>query len=133
MTKTIIEHQEFTETQRIPNLKTGYDIGSWQKDYLLREVEFERIKHGKPITYFWSHNIALTTFGVSLSLLAKGYSDLSLISKGEWGSLVLGAVISAILYGIGMYLPNNKKNTMEKIEKFFETATVHKKIIKEQE
>jgi hypothetical protein len=88
MTERIIENQEITETQVIPDLLTGSDIGTWQAEYLLREVEFERIKHGKPITYNWANSIALTSFGFGLSLLAKGYVNVSLITKGEWVALV---------------------------------------------
>lgn len=93
MTDRIIENQEITETQVVPDLLTGSDIGTWQAEYLLREVEFERIKHGKPITYNWANSIALTTFGFGLNLLAKGYSEWSLILKGEWIALGTGTSI----------------------------------------
>jgi hypothetical protein len=122
MTEINIENQELTNTQFVPNLLTGSDIGTWQACYLLREVEFERIEHGKSITYIWANSIALTVFGFGLSLIAKGYSDSSIITQGEWIALALGVGASGILYGIGHFIPNNRKKVMKKIELHFETA-----------
>lgn len=133
MTERIIENQEFTETQEVPDLLTGSDIGTWQAEYLLREVEFERIKHGKPVTYNWANSITLTSFGFGLSLLAKGYSNTSLITKGEWVALAFGVGISAILYLIGIFLPDNKKKVMKKIESHFETAPTQRQILRGRE
>lgn len=133
MTERIIENQEITETQVIPDLLTGSDIGTWQAEYLLREVEFERIKHGKPITYNWANSIALTSFGFGLSLLAKGYSNASLITKGEWVALAFGIGISVVLYLIGIFLPDNRKKVMKKIESHFETAPTQRQILRGRE
>ena len=133
MTKRIIENQEITETQVVPDLLTGSDIGTWQAEYLLREVEFERIKHGKPITYNWANSIALTSFGFGLSLLAKGYSNASLITKGEWVALAFGVGISVILYLIGIFLPDNRKKVIKKIESHFETAPTQRQILRGRE
>ena len=133
MVDRLIENQEITETQVIPDLLTGADIGTWQAEYLLREVEFERIRQGKPITYNWANSIALTTFGFGLNLLAKGYSDLSQISRGEWIALCIGTVIFIGLYLIGLCLPDDRKKVMRKIEKHFETAPTHRQIIKGRE
>ncbi|KZZ50428.1 hypothetical protein A3759_17015 [Thalassolituus sp. HI0120] len=133
MTERIIENQEITETQVVPDLLTGSDIGTWQAEYLLREVEFERIKHGKPITYNWANSIALTSFGFGLSLLAKGYSDASLITKGEWVALAFGVGISVTLYLVGIFLPDNRKKVMKKIESHFETAPTQRQILRGRE
>lgn len=132
MTRTNIHDTEITETQIVPNLLTGADIGTWQAEYLLREVEFERIKHGKPITYIWANGFALTTFGFGLNLLAKGYSDASLIIKGEWLALSAGIIFSLVLYITGFCLPNNRKKVMNKIEKHFENAPTKREAYKEQ-
>lgn len=133
MADRIVENQEITETQVIPDLLTGSDIGTWQAEYLLREVEYERIKHGKPVTYNWANSIALTTFGFGLNLLAKGYSDSSIITKDEWIALGAGTFIFIGLYIIGLCLPDNRKKVMKKIEKHFETAPTHRQIIRGRE
>jgi|SRR5690554_4224625 hypothetical protein len=122
MTDRTIENQTITETQNFPDLLTGVEIGTWQASYVLREIEFERIKHGKPITYNWANSIALTSFGFALNLFAKGYSDLSVISKGEWIALAVGVAISIILYAIGLALPDNRKRVMRDIETHFKNA-----------
>jgi hypothetical protein len=133
MTERIIKDQEITETQVVPDLLTGSDIGTWQAEYLLREVEFERIKHGKPVTYNWANSLALTTFGFGLSLLAKGYSDALLITKGEWIALAVGVAVSGVLYVIGIYIPDNRKRVMKKIESHFETAPTQRQILRGRE
>ncbi|KZZ49695.1 hypothetical protein A3759_26060, partial [Thalassolituus sp. HI0120] len=93
----------------------------------------ERIKHGKPITYNWANSIALTSFGFGLSLLAKGYSDASLITKGEWVALAFGVGISVTLYLVGIFLPDNRKKVMKKIESHFETAPTQRQILRGRE
>jgi hypothetical protein len=133
MTERIIRNQEITETQVVPDLLTGSDIGTWQAEYLLREVEFERIKHGKPVTSNWANGLALTAFGFGLSLLAKGYSNPSLITKGEWIALAVGAGVSATLYFIGIFIPDNRKKVMKKIKSHFETAPTQRQILRGRE
>jgi len=132
MTEKNIRDREITETQLVPDLLTGTDIGTWQAEYLLREVEFERIKNGKPITFILAVSIALTTFGFGLNLLAKGYSNVANISKGEWVALAAGIVLSVVLYIIGLCLPNNRKKVMKKIEKHFKEAPTKRQAFKEQ-
>jgi hypothetical protein len=132
MTEKNVHGKEITETQFVPDLFTGTDIGTWQAEYLLREVEFERIKYGKPITFNWAVSIFLTTFGFALFLLAKGYTDIASISQGEWIALVIGIVLSVVLYIIGLCLPNNRKKVMKKIEKHFKEAPTKRQAFKEQ-
>jgi len=132
MTEKNIHNREITETQLVPDLLTGTDIGTWQAEYLLREVEFERIKYGKPITFTWAVSIALTTFGFGLNLFAKGYSDVASISRGEWVALGVGIALSVGLYIIGLCLPNNRKKVMKKIEKHFKEAPTKRQAFKDQ-
>lgn len=130
MTTKIIENQEITETQMVPNLLTGTDIGTWQAEYLLREVEFERIKNGKPVTHNLANSIVLTSFGFGLNLFSKGYADITTISKGEWIALSVGSIISVIFYIIGMCLPNNRKKVMKEIEDHFKNAPTKRQAFK---
>ncbi|MGO4894749.1 hypothetical protein [Flavobacterium sp. W21_SRS_FM6] len=132
MTARIIENQEVTETQNFPDLFTDVEVGTWQAEYVLREVEFERLKNGKPITYNWANSIGLTSFGFALNLLAKGYSDHTIILKGEWIALGLGVSVSVVLYVVGTMLPDNRKKVMKDIESHFENATKKKQIHREQ-
>jgi hypothetical protein len=131
MNTRVINNTEITETQLFPDLLTGTDIGTWQADYQLREVEFVHIKHGKPITYNWANSIALTSFGFGLNLLSKGYTNITSINKGEWSALGLGVSISIILYLIGLILPDNRKKVMSNINKHFENAPTRRQAFRE--
>jgi hypothetical protein len=115
-----------TKTFVATDLLTDTAIGTWQEDYPLREVEFERIKNGKPVTFIWANSIFLTTLGFGLNLLAKGYSHFTdgtpPIHKGEWIALSSGLAVSVILYIIGLCLPNNRKKVMKTIEQHFKSA-----------
>ncbi|WP_067609834.1 hypothetical protein [Marinobacter sp. UBA4489] len=130
MAEKIIRDRELSDTQLVPDLLTGTDIGTWQAEYLLREVEFERLKNGKPVTYNWANSIALATFGFCLNLGAKGYSDVARISTGEWVALASGFGIAAVLYLVGLALPDRRKEVMKNIENHFKKAPTKRQIFK---
>ncbi len=131
MLEKSIHDQVITETYVVNDILSGTDIGTWQAEYLLREVEFERIKHGTLLTFAWANGIALTTVGFGLNLIAKGYSAIDNVSRGEWVALVIGAVASILLYLIGLCLPNERKKVMKKIQKHFEDAPTKKQAFRE--
>ena len=95
----------------------------------MREVEFERLKNGKPITYNWANSVGLTTFGFALNLLGKGYSDYTIIVKGEWIALAFGGGVTIILYLVGLCLKDSRKLVMKKIEKHFESAPTKRRVL----
>ncbi|MDN3551904.1 hypothetical protein QWY74_00210 [Halomonas almeriensis] len=130
MTDKIVRDRELSDTQLVPDLLTGTDIGTWQAEYLLREVEFERLMHGKPVTYNWANSIALATFGFCLNIGAKGYSDISRVSSGEWVALAAGFGIAAILYLIGLALPDRRKEVIKNIRDHFEQAPTKRQVFK---
>lgn len=117
----------FTETfKAAEDLLSGTSIGTWQEDYPLRQVEFEWIKDSKPMTFIWANSILLTTFGFGLNLLAKAWShfttDTPPIGRGEWIAFFSGLAASAVLYIVGVFLPNKRKKVMTKIEEHFKNA-----------
>ncbi len=122
MAKKIKKGEQATEPYLIPDLLSGTSVGTWQEDYPLREVDFERIKLSKPITFVWANSLLLTSFGFGLSLIAKGYSDVSAIKTGEWIALSVGLLCSVAMYSIGILLPNKRKEVMKKIEEHFKKA-----------
>lgn len=131
MARKEVKGEQATEPYLVPDLLSGASVGTWQEDYPLREVDFERIKHSKPITFVWANSFLLTCFGFGLSLLAKGYSDVSAIRKGEWVALVMGLVFSGALYLIGLLVPNKRKETMRKIEEHFRKAPTTRQAFRE--
>lgn len=108
------------------DLLSGTTIGTWQEDYPLRQVEFEWIKDSNPMTFIWANSILLTTLGFGLNLLAKGYSAFTSntppIGKSEWIAFFSGLAASAVLYVVGVFLPNKRKKVMTKIEQHFKNA-----------
>jgi hypothetical protein len=126
-----VKGEQVTEPYLVPNLLSGASIGTWQEDYPLREVDFERIKHGKPITFVWAHSFLLTSFGFGLSLIAKGYSDMALIKQGEWIALAVGLLFSVVMYLIGFLMPNKRKETMNRIEEHFKKAPTSRQAFRE--
>jgi hypothetical protein len=122
----VYKDKVLTETFFATDLLSGTSIGTWQEDYPSREVDFERIKHSKPMTFIWADSILLTTLGFGLNLLAKGYSYLTgntpPICKGEWIAFFSGLTVSVVLYIAGHFLPNERKNIMAKIEQHFKNA-----------
>ncbi|ELB2852739.1 hypothetical protein HJ049_03785 [Vibrio parahaemolyticus] len=129
MSEVDIQGKKLTNTQLVEGLFTGSDIGTWQAEYLLREVEFERLKNGRPVTYVWTSSIFLTTIGYGLNLLGKGYSDHSLIAKDEWIALGCGCGATLVLFLIGLVLKDKRKEVMDNIEKHFESAPTKRQIM----
>lgn len=125
MATIVIKGEQPTEPYLVPDLLSGASIGTWQEDYPLREIDLERIKHGKPITFVWANSLLLTSLGFGLSLIAKGYSDVSAIKTGEWIALGVGVACSVAMYGAGVFLPNKRKEVMKKIEEHFKFPTIN--------
>lgn len=129
MVRKIIKGEQTTEPYLVPDLLSGASVGTWQEDFPLREVDFERIKHSNPITFIWANSLLLTSFGFGLSLIAKGYSDISAINRGEWVALGIGLGSSLVLYVIGILLPNKRKEVMKKIEEHFKKAPTSRRVL----
>ena len=122
MAKKVIQGEEAKRPYVVPDLLSGISIGTLQEDFPLREVDFDRIKDGKPKTHQAAISILLTSFGYSLSLIPKGYPDVSVIKMGEWMPLGFGLALSLLVYVIGMALPNKRKVLMKDIEEHFKKA-----------
>ena len=122
MADRLIKGEHRTNPYLVPVQLSGQSVGTWQEDYLLREVEYVHLKNGKPKTVIWAGDLLLTTFGYALGLIAKGYSNISTINTGEWIALAAGGIISICLYAIGYFLPNERKDVMKRIEDHFKQA-----------
>lgn len=122
MADRIIKGEHRTDPYHVLLSLSGESVGTWQEEYPLREAEFVYLKTGKPKIFLWAEGILLATCGFAISLIAKGYSNISDIQKGDWVALVAGILIPIILYGIGRFLPNERKTVMKKIEEHFKQA-----------
>lgn len=134
MPNKIIKGKTFTEPiHSDEQLTSQATVGSFQADFLLCEADYLRIK-SKPALQNWSHNIFLTAVGIGLLIIGKylskkyGYSAEILI--GEWIACGVGLILSLILYGLGLILPNEKKRVMKQIAEHFSKAPRTKHIVR---
>ncbi|EGI74048.1 hypothetical protein PH505_ak00320 [Pseudoalteromonas distincta] len=72
------------------------------------------------------------TLGFALNVIAKGYPDSNKISDGDWVGLFFGISLTIIFFIIGLFIKNEKKIVMKKIEAHFETSTPQTQINTEQ-
>ncbi|MFA0367839.1 hypothetical protein AB4499_21110 [Vibrio cyclitrophicus] len=114
-----IQGRQITSTQVVHDFKNGQSLQALELLYPLREVDFERLKNGNNKYKAWSIQFTFLAMGYSLNLIAKGYSDLSLITSGEWISLSVCGAPSLILFVIGCYSKDKKKELMDKIDCHF--------------
>lgn len=130
-----IENQQLSQTVIVPGLLSGASVGTWQADYPLTGRDYEHLKNGKPVTFNWANSILLTSFGVGLTLFGKYLSKLTdpavTIYKGEWIALAVGVIISAILYLIGFFLPNDRKKLMKKLKNHFDKSPKKRQLLQE--
>jgi len=135
MANKIFKDEDLTQTYEATDILSDTSIGTWQEDYPLTAIDFDRIKSGKPVTFIWAHSIILTTVGFGLNLVAKGISTWAnvpqTISIGEWAALGIGIIVSTVLYIVGCVLPNNRKIVMKNIETHFEKAPKRRQAYRE--
>jgi len=135
MANKIFKDEDLTQTYEATDILSDTSIGTWQEDYPLTAIDFDRIKSGKPVTFIWAHSIFLTTVGFGLNLVAKGISTWAnvpqTISIGEWAALGIGIIVSTVLYIVGCVLPNNRKIVMKNIETHFEKAPKRRQAYRE--
>lgn len=132
MSKLNVTGQILTEPQFIPNVIDPSHVGAWQAQYLLSQVEFERIKRGSPKTNGITISLSLMTLGFALNVIAKGYPDSNKISDGDWVGLSFGISLTIIFFIIGLFIKNEKKIVMKKIEAHFESSIPQTQINTEQ-
>jgi len=130
-----INNQEIHQTVQVPGLLTGASIGTWQADYPLNGRDYEHLKNGKPVTFNWANSILLTSIGISLTLLGKYISQQAdpsvVVYKGEWIALAIGIILAIVLYLVGLFLPNDRKKIMKKLQEHFDNSPKILHIVKE--
>lgn len=121
------------KTYKIPekDLLVPQTLGTWQEGYLLREIEFSYLLHGKPSIVKCTINILIAEAGYLISILPclinhYFFNDPQNISKGEFYTCIVGIVLSIILYVISVLSPNDYKSTIKDIKKHFENAVPKK-------
>lgn len=131
------EGRQLSQPIVVTDLLNGRSVTTMQPPYLLTEADFLRLKGGPPVTAALATIVFSGVVGYAVSLGPKiaplfdgGKSQLT---SGELSTMVVGTIASAVLYGIGFWWPNDKKKTMKKISKHFDSAPPSSHIVGGQE
>jgi len=136
MSEGVYENQVITHTVMTENLFTGVSIGTFQEDFQLCEADFLRLKNdGTPLTS-WSLNIFFASIGYGMSILPKWISEISgkteKVSQSEWAVLALGLAMSLLLFIVGKFIPNEKKELLNRMTQHFKSAPKKRQFVREQ-
>lgn len=120
------EGRQLSQPTVVTNLLNGQSVTTMQPPYLLTEADFLRLKGVPPVTAALATIVfsGVVGYGVSLGPKIAPVFDgrESELTSGELRTIVIGTIASAVLYAIGFWWPNDKKKTMKKISKHFDSA-----------
>jgi hypothetical protein len=126
--KTRYTNENITEPLQTNDIfSDGYLFATVQADYSLSATDYMMLKNGWVSLYAWSLNIFLATFGYAMSVMPKFLSGemaykLEALSKGEWNTLGAGSALALLIFAVGFFMPNEKKQVMRAIDKHFKNA-----------
>ena len=117
----------------VADVLNGQSIATLQSVFALTEADFLRLQGGPPTTATLATVIFSGVVGYAISLGPKLEPILSggqiQLTSGETRTIVLGTIASAILYGIGYFLPNDRKKVLNRISSHFLTAKTSTHIV----
>ena len=131
------EGRQLSQPIVVTDLLNGRSITTMQPPYLLTEADFLRLKGGPPVTAALATIVFSGVVGYAFSLgpkiapLFDGKE--SQLTSSELSTMVIGAIASTVLYAIGLCWPNDKKKTMKKISRHFDSAPPSSHIVGGQE
>lgn len=120
------EGRQLSQPIAVSDLLNGRSVATIQPPYCLTEVEFERLKGSPPITATLATIVFSGVIGYAIGLgpkvapMLEGKSPE--LAAGEVRTIVVGSVLSLVLYAVGFCWPNSKRKTMKKIASHFEAA-----------
>lgn len=132
--KKTIENKFFESTLQVENEYKS--LVSYQEDFALCEADYLRIKNRNSKVFNASLTFFLTTAGYLISILAKLYDIYIVGNKSidlktwEITTVVLGFLVSLVLYIIGKFLPNDYRKVMNDIKTHFQNEP-RKRIVAE--
>ncbi|MFZ5842564.1 MAG: hypothetical protein ACOY3E_06625 [Pseudomonadota bacterium] len=136
MTESAYENQVITRTVVTENVFTGVCIGTFQEDFQLCEADFLRLKNNGTTLGAWATNVLFAAIGYGVSILPKWFSEIAgkeaVVSQAEWAALAACLLISVALFFIGKFLPNEKKELLNRMDKHFRTAPKSRQFIRGQ-
>jgi hypothetical protein len=136
MTEGIFENQVITQTVMTENILTGVSIGTFQEDFQLCEADFLRLKNEGSTLSTWSLNVLFAAIGFGMSILPKWISEISgkpeKVSQSEWAVLAAGVAISALLFLVNKFVPNEKKELLSRMALHFKSAPKTRQFVRGQ-
>lgn len=131
------EGRQLNQPIVVTDLLNGRSVTTMQTPYLLTEADFLRLKGGPPVTAALATIVFSGVVGYAVSLgpkIAPLFDGAkSQLTSSELSTMVVGTIASAALYAIGFWWPNDKKKTMKKITRHFDSAPPSSHIVGGQE
>ena len=122
----VVENQIITQTLMTANLFNGVSMGTFQEDFQLCEADFLRMKNERTTLTTWSQHILFTSIGYGISILPKWISEIAgkpeKVSQSEWIALAACLAVSLVLLIVSKFVPNEKKELLNRIDKHFKSA-----------
>lgn len=128
------EGQIFAKTLSIDEeIEVEPEIVIAQAAFALSEAEFMKMKYGEPKIIQISYSIAMVGIGTSFNLIGKWWQanenqKTTAIEMWEILATVIPLAVALILIVIGVFLPNDKKRILKKIEGHFDSSPKTKSI-----
>lgn len=137
MAEDMYANQVITQTVVTENLFTGFSIGTFQEDFQLCEADFLRLKNDGTALSTWSMNTLFAAIGYGISILPKWFSELAgkpeKVSQAEWAALGAGLAVSLVLFIVGKFIPNEKKDLLSRMAKHFKSAPKSRQFVRGKE
>ena len=125
--------QQLSQPTPITDLLNGQSVATIQVPYILTEADFLRLKGGPPITAATAAMLFSGVVGYAISLGPKITPVFEggslLLEPGELRTILGCIALSVVIYGLGLFCPDDKKRTMRKIDEHFKNAQPSSHII----
>jgi len=128
VTGKIVRGKILTETQFVDEGLSAAQFGTWQEDYPLREVEFERIVRGGPATKGLAINALSASFGFGVAMVATWFAG-ERIKSGHLWAVAICVALAAMLYGVG-WVCDDRRVVLQKIRDHFRDAPTRRQALR---
>lgn len=126
MTDQTFNNATITETVFISAALSGNSIGSMQAVFLLTEADYIRLNSQGNSVKNWANSFLFVTIGSAVTMaqnsLKGGLAQPDEISSGDLWVLSALAGLTVLLYVVGLFVPNEKKKTMKRIDDHFKSS-----------
>jgi hypothetical protein len=119
----VYENQHISQTVVVTHLLNEVSVATLQKPFYLTEVHFQSLKGRPPFTATLATIIFSAVVGYAFKLgpeiAAMFEGGANQLTDGDIRTISFGIVLSAVIYGVGYFAPNERKRTMKEISTHF--------------